>query len=400
MNYITTFKTLKNVPELQDNEKLVIVAPADGALTVADLNKVLSLRDAIGERFTLSTYTVDAEMILAMSAPLFTNAAESFVLIDKELPLIEMFKERLSYFEVENQDEVVQEVRIEEIPEEKVEIFSVEAEVVEGKKAEKTTEEANEVVVAETKTEVEEVKPKRRSTRRKKTETVEGEEVPKKRSSRRKKPSIEEKVAAVLTEVAEGVAEEKPKTRRRTTKKTEEKVDETKEGKVSSRRKKPELKSVETETAVEEKPKAKRRTFKKKDEINPSSEEKDQVSDQVSLEDEKNTKETIVFKKNVRKKQTPEVTFVQTVSEVPSNQDAAEVRADLGKKVSELLNLDSKRYGFPMGDEVFPLVITQLIDESASDEDVRVKLVKYDKGNELWSIVKEHIETIRELLGK
>ena len=76
------------------------------------------------------------------------------------------------------------------------------------------------------------------------------------------------------------------------------------------------------------------------------------------------------------------------------------MRADLGKKVSELLNLDSKRYGFPMGDEVFPLVITQLIDESASDEDVRVKLVKYDKGNELWSIVKEHIETIRELLGK
>ena len=169
---------------------------------------------------------------------------------------------------------------------------------------------------------------------------------------------------------------------------------------MSSRRKKPELKSVETETAVEEKPKAKRRTFKKKDEINPSSEEKDQVSDQVSLEDEKNTKETIVFKKNVRKKQTPEVTFVQTVSEVPSNQDAAEVRADLGKKVSELLNLDSKRYGFPMGDEVFPLVITQLIDESNSDEDVRVKLVKYDKGNELWNIVKEHVETIRELLGK
>ena len=53
-----------------------------------------------------------------------------------------------------------------------------------------------------------------------------------------------------------------------------------------------------------------------------------------------------------------------------------------------------------MGDEVFPLVITQLIDESNSDEDVRVKLVKYDKGNELWNIVKEHVETIRELLGK
>ena len=119
MNYITTFKTLKNVPELQDNEKLVIVAPADGALTVADLNKVLSLRDAIGDRFTLSTYTVDTEMILAMSAPLFTNAAESFVLVDKELPLIEMFKDRLSYFEVENQDEVVQEVQIEEVPESK-----------------------------------------------------------------------------------------------------------------------------------------------------------------------------------------------------------------------------------------------------------------------------------------
>ena len=377
MNYITTFKTLKNVPELQETGKLVIVAPADGALTVADLNKVLSLRDAIGDRFTLSTYTVDAEMILAMSAPLFTNAAESFVLVDKELPLIEMFKERLSYFEVENQDEVVQEVQIEEVPEEKVEIISVETEVVEDKKAEETTEEASEVVVAETKTEVEEAKPKRRS-------------------SRRKKPSIEEKVAAVLTEVVEGVAEEKPKTRRRTTKKKEEKVDETKEGKVSSRRKKPESKTVEAETAVEEKPKAKRRTSKKKDEINPSLEEKDQVS----LEDEKSTQETIVFKKNVRKRQTPEVTFVQTVSEVPSNQDAAEVRADLGKKVSELLNLDSKRYGFPMGDEVFPLVITQLIDESASDEDVRVKLVKYDKGNELWSIVKEHIETIRELLGK
>ena len=392
MNYITTFKTLKNVPELQENEKLVIVAPADGALTVADLNKVLSLRDAIGDRFTLSTYTVDAEMILAMSAPLFTNATESFVLVDKELPLIEMFKDRLSYFEVENQDEVVQEVQIEEVPEEKVEILSVETEAVEDKKA----EEASEVVVEETKTEVEEVKPKRRSSRRKKEETAEGEEVPKKRSSRRKKPSIEEKVAAVLTEVVEGVAEEKPKTRRRATKKTEEKVDETKEGKVSSRRKKPESKTVEAETAVEEKPKAKRRTSKKKDEINSSSEEKDQVS----LEDEKNTQETIVFKKNVRKKQTPEVTFVQTVSEVPSNQDAAEVRADLGKKVSELLNLDSKRYGFPMGDEVFPLVITQLIDESTSDEDVRVKLVKYDKGNELWSIVKEHIETIRELLGK
>ena len=396
MNYITTFKTLKNVPELQDNEKLVIVAPADGALTVADLNKVLSLRDAIGDRFTLSTYTVDTEMILAMSAPLFTNAAESFVLVDKELPLIEMFKDRLSYFEVENQDEVVKEVQIEEVPEEKVKIISVEAEVVEGKKAEETTEEASEVVVAETKTEVEEAKPKRRSSRRKKAETVEGEKAPKKRSSRRKKPSIEEKVAAVLTEVVEGVAEEKPKTRRRTTKKTEEKVDETKEGKVSSRRKKPESKTVETETAVEEKPKAKRRTSKKKDEINPSLEEKDQVS----VEDEKNTKETIVFKKNVRKRQTPEVTFVQTVSEVPSNQDAAEVRADLGKKVSELLNLDSKRYGFPMGDEVFPLVITQLIDESTSDEDVRVKLVKYDKGKELWEIVKEHIETIRELLGK
>ena len=392
MNYITTFKTLKNVPELQENEKLVIVAPADGALTVADLNKVLSLRDAIGDSFTLSTYTVDAEMILAMSAPLFTNATESFVLVDKELPLIEMFKDRLSYFEVENQDEVVQEVQIEEVPEEKVEILSVETEAVEDKKA----EEASEVVVEETKTEVEEVKPKRRSTRRKKAETVEGEEAPKKRSSRRKKPSIEEKVATVLTEIVEGVAEEKPKTRRRTTKKTEEKVDETKEGKGSSRRKKPESKTVEAETAVEEKPKAKRRTSKKKDEINPSSEEKDQVS----LEDEKSTQETIVFKKNVRKRQTPEVTFVQTVSEVPSNQDAAEVRADLGKKVSELLNLDSKRYGFPMGDEVFPLVITQLIDESASDEDVRVKLVKYDKGNELWSIVKEHIETIRELLGK
>ena len=396
MNYITTFKTLKNVPELQENEKLVIVAPADGALTVADLNKVLSLRDAIGDSFTLSTYTVDAEMILAMSAPLFTNAAESFVLVDKELPLIEMFKERLSYFEVENQDEVVQEVQIEEVPEEKVEILSVEAEVVVDKKAEETTEEASEEVVAETKTEVEEVKPKRRSSRRKKEETVEGEEAPKKRSSRRKKPSIEEKVAAVLTETVEGIEEKKPKTRRRTTKKTEEKVDETKEGKVSSRRKKPELKTVEAETAVEEKPKAKRRTSKKKDEINPSSEEKDQVS----LEDEKSTQETIVFKKNVRKRQTPEVTFVQTVSEVPSNQDAAEVRADLGKKVSELLNLDSKRYGFPMGDEVFPLVITQLIDESNSDEDVRVKLVKYDKGNELWNIVKEHVETIRELLGK
>lgn len=392
MNYITTFKTLKNVPELQDNEKLVIVAPADGALTVADLNKVLSLRDAIGDCFTLSTYTVDAEMILAMSAPLFTNATESFVLVDKELPLIEMFKDRLSYFEVENQDEVVQEVQIEEVPEEKVEILSVETEAVEDKKA----EEASEVVVEETKTEVEEVKPKRRSTRRKKAETVEGEEAPKKRSSRRKKPSIEEKVATVLTEVVEGVAEEKPKTRRRTTKKTEEKVDETKEGKVSSRRKKPESKTVEAETAVEEKPKAKRRTSKKKDEINPPSEEKGQVS----LEGEKSAKETIVFKKNVRKRQTPEVSFVQTASEIPSNQDAAEVRADLGKKVSELLNLDSKRYGFPMGDEVFPLVITQLIDESTSDEDVRVKLVKYDKGNELWGIVKEHIEEIRELLGR
>ena len=397
MNYITTFKTLKNVPELQENEKLVIVAPADGALTVADLNKVLSLRDAIGDRFTLSTYTVDAEMILAMSAPLFTNATESFVLVDKELPLIEMFKDRLSYFEVENQDEVVQEVQIEEVPEEKVEILSVEAEVVEDKKAEETTEGAEEEVIAETKAETEGVKPKRRSTRRKKAEATEGEEAPKKRTFRRKKPSIEEKVVAVITEAVEEVAEEKPKTRRRTTKKTEEnKTAETKEGKVTSRRKKPESKTAEAETAIEEKPKAKRKTSKKKDEINPSLEGKDQSS----LEGEKSTKEAIVFKKNVRKRQTPEVSFVQTVSEVPSNQDAAEVRADLGKKVSELLNLDSKRYGFPMGDEVFPLVITQLIDESTSDEDVRVKLVKYDKGNELWGIVKEHIETIRELLGK
>lgn len=384
MNYITTLKTLKNVPELQEDEKLVIVAPADGDLTVADLNKVLSLRDAIGERFALSTYTVDAEMILAMSAPLFTNAIESFVLVDKDLPLVEMFKERLSYFELEEQYEGAQETQFEKIPEDKVEIISTETEVVEEKSSVEESFKKVDEVITEVKRGVEEAKPKRRSSKRKKAETLEGEETSKKRTSRRKPPSIEEKVAAISTEAVEEVKEEKPKTRRRSTKKAEGKEEaESKEMKVSSRRKKPESKTEGSEN-IEEKPKVKRRTSKKKDEIVSSSKEN----------------KIVVLRKNARKQNVPDVAFVQKVSEEVPKQDAAEMRVDLGKKISELLKLNSKRYGFPMGDDVFPLFITQLIDESISDEDVRLKLIKYDKGDELWGIVKEHIETIRKLLGK
>lgn len=384
MNYITTLKTLKNVPELQEDEKLVIVAPADGDLTVADLNKVLSLRDAIGERFALSTYTVDAEMILAMSAPLFTNAIESFVLVDKDLPLVEMFKERLSYFELEEQYEGAQETQFEKIPEDKVEIISTETEVVEEKSSVEESSKKVDEVITEVKRGVEEAKPKRRSSKRKKAETLEGEETSKKRTSRRKPPSIEEKVAAISTEAVEEVKEEKPKTRRRSTKKAEGKEEaESKEMKVSSRRKKPESKTEGSEN-IEEKPKVKRRTSKKKDEIVSSSKEN----------------KIVVLRKNARKQNVPDVAFVQKVSEEVPKQDAAEMRVDLGKKISELLKLNSKRYGFPMGDDVFPLFITQLIDESISDEDVRLKLIKYDKGDELWGIVKEHIETIRKLLGK
>lgn len=383
MNYITTLKTLKNVPELQEDEKLVIVAPADGDLTVADLNKVLSLRDAIGERFALSTYTVDAEMILAMSAPLFTNAIESFVLVDKDLPLVEMFKERLSYFELEEQYEGAQETQFEKIPEDKVEIISTETEVVEEKSSVEESSKKVDEVITEVKRGVEEAKPKRRSSKRKKAETLEGEETSKKRTSRRKPPSIEEKVAAISTEAVEEVKEEKPKTRRRSTKKAEGKEEaESKEMKVSSRRKKPESKTEGSEN-IEEKPKVKRRTSKKDEIVSSSKENK-----------------IVVLRKNARKQNVPDVAFVQKVSEEVPKQDAAEMRVDLGKKISELLKLNSKRYGFPMGDDVFPLFITQLIDESISDEDVRLKLIKYDKGDELWGIVKEHIETIRKLLGK
>ena len=383
MNYITTLKTLKNVPELQEDEKLVIVAPADGDLTVADLNKVLSLRDAIGERFAISTYTVDAEMILAMSAPLFTNAIESFVLVDKDLPLVEMFKERLSYFELEEQYEGAQETQFEKIPEDKVEIISTETEVVEEKSSVEESFKKVDEVITEVKRGVEEAKPKRRSSKRKKAETLEGEETSKKRTSRRKPPSIEEKVAAISTEAVEEVKEEKPKTRRRSTKKAEGKEEaESKEMKVSSRRKKSESKTEGSEN-IEEKPKVKRRTSKKDEIVSSSKENK-----------------IVVLRKNARKQNVPDVAFVQKVSEEVPKQDAAEMRVDLGKKISELLKLNSKRYGFPMGDDVFPLFITQLIDESISDEDVRLKLIKYDKGDELWGIVKEHIETIRKLLGK
>lgn len=94
-NYITTLKSLKQLPAIEAADSIYIVAKSDESLKVGDLAELMDINKNVGGRLTLSIYSLKEELSLAVGTPIIQNPTEEFVLVDTSFPAFQMFGDRV-----------------------------------------------------------------------------------------------------------------------------------------------------------------------------------------------------------------------------------------------------------------------------------------------------------------
>ena len=94
-NYITSLKSLKQLPTIEATDSIYIVAKSDESLKVGDLADLMDINKNVGGRLTLSIYSLKEELSLAVGTPIIQNPTEEFVLVDASFPAFQMFGDRV-----------------------------------------------------------------------------------------------------------------------------------------------------------------------------------------------------------------------------------------------------------------------------------------------------------------
>lgn len=94
-NYITSLKSLKQLPTIEATDSIYIVAKSDESLKVSDLADLMDINKNVGGRLTLSIYSLKEELSLAVGTPIIQNPTEEFVLVDTSFPAFQMFGDRV-----------------------------------------------------------------------------------------------------------------------------------------------------------------------------------------------------------------------------------------------------------------------------------------------------------------
>lgn len=94
-NYITTLKSLKQLPAIEATDSIYIVAKSDESLKASDLAELMDINKNVDGRLTLSIYSLKEELSLAVGTPIIQNPTEEFVLVDASFPAFQMFGDRV-----------------------------------------------------------------------------------------------------------------------------------------------------------------------------------------------------------------------------------------------------------------------------------------------------------------
>ena len=94
-NYITTLKSLKQLPVIETADSIYIVAKSDESLKASDLADLMDINKNVDGRLTLSIYSLKEELSLAVGTPIIQNPTEEFVLVDASFPAFQMFGDRV-----------------------------------------------------------------------------------------------------------------------------------------------------------------------------------------------------------------------------------------------------------------------------------------------------------------
>ena len=94
-NYITTLKSLKQLPAIEAADSIYIIAKSDEFLKVSDLAVLMDINKNVDGRLTLSIYSLKEELSLAVGTPIIQNPTEEFILADASFPAFQMFGDRV-----------------------------------------------------------------------------------------------------------------------------------------------------------------------------------------------------------------------------------------------------------------------------------------------------------------